>query len=213
MSEQKIVEYIKTEYDPEVILLGGSRAKDKETEKSDWDLFLFGPKKGNGGFVEFEGQRLDVTFKSWPEENKPLTIPSGPLWPLKVLLDSSEGRLQKLLTKTEEDFSKGPLTLYRSGVLERFEKLDSWRMKIEKYGDNPMVEFFYAGVFYEFAIRAWFELQDKWSLAPAEAIAVIQSEDKVFYELLTSFISLNSSGRIVSTEAILNRLNSLNGAI
>ena len=77
--EGKIIEYIKAQYNPEVILLAGSRAKGKETDGSDWDLFLLGPKKGNGGFINFEGQLLDITFKSWPEENKSLTIPSGPL--------------------------------------------------------------------------------------------------------------------------------------
>ncbi|MBI2086656.1 MAG: nucleotidyltransferase domain-containing protein [Candidatus Zambryskibacteria bacterium] len=207
--EGKIIKYIKTEHDPEVILLAGSRAKGKETSGSDWDIFLLGPKKGNGGFIDFEGERLDITFKNWPDEDKPLTIPSGPLWPLKILLDNSEGKLSKVLTKTEEDFSKGPLTLYKNGVLERFEKLDSWKLKIEKYCDNPMVEFFYAGVFYEFAIRAWFELQDKWSLAPVEAIRVIKLEDKDFYELLNSFTTSISAERIKFTKQILDRLNNL----
>lgn len=205
--EDKIIEHLKMEYEPEVILLAGSRMKGKETEKSDWDLFLLGPKKGNGGFVKFEGERLDVTFKSWPEENKSLNIPSGPLWPVKILLDKSDGRLSKVLAKTGEDFGKGPLTLYKNGVMERFEKLDSWRRKIEKYADSPMVEFFYAGIFYEFAIRAWFELQDKWSLAPTEALPIIQAGDKGFHDLLSSFVSSNSSERFKSTKNILDKLN------
>ena len=82
--EQKIVNFIKKEYDPEVILLGGSRSRGTETEKSDWDLFLLGAKKENGRFLDFQGARLDVTFKKWPEESKPLTIPYGPLWPITV---------------------------------------------------------------------------------------------------------------------------------
>lgn len=204
--ESKIIQYLKTEYEPEVILLAGSRAKGRETDKSDWDLFLLGPKKGSGGFVDFEGQLLDVTFKNWPEENKPLTIPSGPLWPLRVLLDNSGEKFTKVLAKTQEDFGKGPLALYKSGVLERFEKLDSWKSKIEKYADNPLVEFFYAGVFYEFAIRAWFELQDKWSLSPTEALPIIQKEDQVFYDLLNSFVFSTSLDRPKFTNNILEKL-------
>ena len=207
-TESNITEYLKVEFDPEVILLGGSRAKGKETEKSDWDLFLIGNKKGKAGLVEFEGQRLDITFKSWPEEDKPLTIPSGPLWPLKVLVDNSNGKLSKVLVKTEKDFGKGPLTLYKNGVLERFEKLDSWKRKIEKYADNPMVEYFYAGIFYEIAIRAWFELQDKWSLAPAESLPIIQNEDSEFYDLLVSFVSSSSRDRLKYAEPLLLKLNS-----
>lgn len=207
MIEDKIIEFLKREYDPEVILLAGSRARGKETDKSDYDLFLLGANKENGGFLEFEGARLDVTFKQWPDENKPLTIPYGPLWPVKVLLDNSQGKLQKLLTKTQEDFDKGPLALYTGGISGRFERLDSWRGKIEKYGDNPMVEFYYAGIFYEIAIRLWFEVRNKWPLTPSEGLPVIEAEDKEFYDLLVSFMSSGSSERIKFTETLFNLLN------
>lgn len=207
--ESKIIDYIKVEYDPEVILLGGSRARGSETEKSDWDLFLLGSKKENGGFLDFHGARLDVTFKKWPEENKPLTIPYGPLWPVKVLLDNSKRKLSQVLTKTEEDFCKGPLTLYREAVAGRFERLDSWKRKIEKYRDNPMVEFFYAGFFYEIAIRLWFEVRDRWPLTPAEAFPIILAEDKEFYDLLVSFMTTNTSDRLEYTEFLLKKLNNL----
>ncbi|MDB5194733.1 MAG: polymerase subunit beta [Parcubacteria group bacterium] len=207
--EEKIIDYIKNEYNPEVILLGGSRARGRETEKSDWDLFLLGSKKENGGFLDFQGARLDVTFKKWPEENRPLTIPYGPLWPVKVLLDNSDGKLLQVLAKTEEDFGKGPLTLYSEAVSGRFERLDSWRRKLEKYGDNPMVEYFYAGFFYEIAIRLWFEVRNRWPLTPAEAFPLIQSEDKGFYDLLASFMTSNPKERIKFAEVILGNLNVL----
>ncbi|MEX0919223.1 MAG: nucleotidyltransferase domain-containing protein, partial [Parcubacteria group bacterium] len=193
----------------EVILLGGSRARGTETEKSDWDLFLLGAKKENGDFLKFEGARLDVTFKKWPEENKPLTIPYGPLWPVKVLLDNSEDKLSQVLIKTKEDFGKGPLTLYREAVNGRFERLDSWKRKIGKYGDNSMVEFYYAGFFFEIAIRLWFEVRDRWPLTPSEAFPLIQKEDKEFYDLLASFMSSSSLDRLSYTESIYQKLSNL----
>jgi len=205
--KEKIIEFIKKEYDPEVILLGGSRARGAETDKSDWDLFLLGVKKENGEFLKFEDARLDVTFKKWPESNKPLTIPYGPLWPIKVLLDNSNGKLQEVLAKTKEDFSKGPLTLYNEAVNGRFERLDSWKRKIEKYGDNPMVEFYYAGFFYEIAIRLWFEVRDRWPLTPSEGLLIIEIEDKEFYDLLVLFMSSNLSDRLAYTESINQKLN------
>lgn len=207
--EEKIIAYLKAEYSPEVILLGGSRARGRENEKSDWDLFLLGSKKENGVFLDFQGARLDVTFKRWPEENKPLTIPYGPLWPVKVLLDNSQDKLSQVLAKTAEDFGKGPLTLYSEAVLGRFERLDSWKRKIEKYGDNPMVEFFYAGFFYEIAIRLWFEVRDRWPLTPAEALPLIKKEDKEFYDLLFSFMTSSPKERIAVAEFILSSLNAL----
>jgi len=207
--EQKIINYIKDTFNPEVILLGGSRAKGREKKDSDWDLFLLKPTKGKGGLVEYAGELLEITFKSWPEKNKPLTIPSGPLLPVKILFDNSNGNLQLLLDQTEEAFKKGPMVLYKNSVLERFEKLISWQRKIKKYQDHPMVEFFYAGIFYEFAIRAWFELQNKWSVSPAEAISYIKDNDKRFFELLNNFTKYNSTKRLEFTEKIMEKLNSL----
>lgn len=207
MIEQKIVDFIKQEYDPEVILLAGSRARGRETEKSDWDIFLLGSKKEIEGFQYLEGARLDITFKAWPEENKPLTIPYGPLWPVKVLLDNSQGKLANVLTKTEEVYKEGPRVLYAKGISYRFVMLESWRRKIEKYGGNPMVEFYYAGFFYEIAIRLWFEVRNKWPLTPSEGLPVIEVEDKEFYDLLVSFMSSNSSDRIKFTETLFNLLN------
>ena len=172
--EQKIIDYIKDTYSPEAILLGGSRAKGREQEVSDWDVFLLGSQKGKAGSALSDGELLDVVFKNWPEENKSLTISSGPLWPVKVLFDGSDGKLSPLLERTKEDFEKGPMVLYKDRVQEKFEKMKSFQRKIEKYQDDPMVEFFYAGVFYEFALRAWFEQQNKWSLSPAEAIPHIK---------------------------------------
>ncbi len=207
--EAKIIEFIKSEYDPEVILLGGSRAKGRETEKSDWDLFILGPKKGNGGFVDFEGQHLDITFKNWPEQGKALTIPSGPLWPLKVLLDNSGEKLSKLLKQTEENYHKGPLILYRDLVLDRLGKLESWERKMNRYADNPQVEFWYTGAFYELAIRLWLEFQNKWSLPAAEVLEVIKNDDEKFYNLLTKFLSSDSLHRQEVTQQIFKRVEGL----
>ena len=206
--ESKIIEYIKSEYNPEAILLGGSRMKGKEIEKSDWDLFLIGPRKGEKGFVEFEGQRLDVVFKPWPDDDKALTIPTGPLWPIKVVFDQSEGRLQKLLERTEAQFMKGPWVLHKELILERMQKMDSWKRKMEKYVTVPMVEFVYAGVFYQIGIQTWFEVHNMWSQSPAEALPIIEEKDKSFYDMLSAFISSSGSRRVACAEAILERLNS-----
>jgi len=204
--EQKIIDYLVRECEPEVILLGGSRSKGRETKESDWDLILIGNKKGKSGFIEFEDQLLDITFKDWPEENKPLPTPYGPLWPAKVLLDQSKGKLQKVLNKNEEDFNKGSLALYREAIVKRLKQLESWKRKMDKYAENSMVEFFYAGIFYEIAIRLWLEGRNKWSLPPSEALPIIQNEDKEFYDLLSLFTSTSPIQRISITKDILERL-------
>lgn len=205
--ESKIISYLKSEFAPDAILLGGSRAKGRATEKSDWDLFLVGAKKNTTGFVDFEGQRLDVTFKDWPQEGKPLTIPTGPLWPLNVLVDDSHGQLEKVLIATKDYLNEGPLAQHKGKIADRLGKLDSWKRKIEKYANSPMVEFVYAGIFYEVAIRVWFEVHNMWSLAPVEALPIIEQKDKDFYDSLSAFIFSTAEERPRYTETLLSMLN------
>ena len=205
--EQEIVNYLKDKYNPEVILLAGSRAKGTEKDDSDWDLFLLNSSNKKGGFFEFENEILDITIKDWPNEGSFLTIPFGPLWPVKILYNASGERLQNLLKVTEEAHKKGPMDLYKDSVLERFQKLNRWQKKLVKYSNEAMVEFFYAGVFYEFAIRAWFELQNKWPLSLSEAISIIKEKDNEFFIVLQSFITAGADKRISIAEEALKKLS------
>jgi hypothetical protein len=69
------------------------------------------------------------------------------------------------------------------------------------------VEFSYAGAFYEFVIRAWFELQDKWSTSTAEALEYINKKDKKFYQLLNDFVSRDLIKRSETANALFKLLN------
>jgi hypothetical protein len=209
--EQKIIDFLISEYQPEAVLLGGSRMKGTETEKSDWDFFLVGAKNVRNEFVQFEGQRLDVTCKEWPEKNKALTIPTGPLWPIKVILDNSHGRLENVLSATKDMFNAGPFNLHKNAVLTRLQKLDSWNRKIEKYHTDPMVEFVYAGIFYEVSIRVWFEIRDMWPKAPVEALPIIKEKDIDFYNSLSAFVASSSNERSRHSEYILKALKDTQG--
>ena len=207
--EKEIISYIRDEYNPDAIVLAGSRIKGTAQEDSDWDLWVLGSENNASGFFHFKGTLLDITTKNWPEEGKPLTTPYSPVWPLNVLWDASNGRLASLLKTTEEAFNKGPLDLYKSGVLERFAKLSRWQGKMKKYQAEPMVECFYANIFYEFAIRAWFELQNKWVLAPAESIPYIKNNDQEFFELLRTFVITESLNRGKVAQDIFRKLEAL----
>lgn len=205
--QDKIIEYLKNEYDPEAIILAGSRVTGHELKDSDWDLWLLNSaKKSKAGFLKFEDEFLDVTIKDWPEEDKFFSIPYGPLYPSKVLFAKSEERAKELIKRTKEAYNQGPLDLYKDSVMSRFSKLTRWLGKIKQNVDNPLVEFFYAGYFYEVCLRAWFEVQNKWPVSPKQGLEKIKDDDPDFYDLLESFHKSSSKNRLQIAMDILEKL-------
>lgn len=207
--QDKIINYLKDKYDPEAIVLAGSRATGHEIEGSDWDLWLLNPTKKDGaGFLKFEDQSLNVTLKDWPEGDNFLTIPYKPLWPSKFIFTKSKEKAEELIEKTKEAYSKGPLDLYKDSVMDRFKRLYRWKTKIEQNVDNPPVEFLYAGYFYEVCIRAWFELKNRWPVSPRQGLPEIKEDDQDFYNLLIDFYNSSSKDRPQIVNKILERLES-----
>lgn len=209
--EKEITEYLKEKYSPRVVILVGSRAVGTETEKSDWDIFLFCEKEYSSGFFEWSSQLLDLTFHDWPKPSDwVLTIPYGPLWPAKVLFDDTNGIFEKILGRTKTTYEIGPLKAYSIGCAERLQKLERWRGKMEKYKNEPEIQFYYAGYIYEFLVRIWFEQQNLWSEPPARALPLIKDKDLEFWKLLSGFGSTKGGEQSEITNKIVEKLYSLN---
>lgn len=208
--QAQIVGFLRKKYRPRAIVLAGSRATGKSSVDSDWDLFLFCDKKQRGGFFESNGMLLDLTFHEWPKsKDYVLTIPYGPLYPVKVLYDDTQGELKKILKRTEKVYRVGPLKSYPDGCAERLQKLDRWKGKIEKHEEHPEILFYYAGYVYEFFVRVWFEQQNLWPLPPAEAFPVMKKKDPRFWKLLSLFTTADGKGRTSLTDKIIKRLHEL----
>ena len=202
-----IVQFLREKYSPKAIVLAGSRAQGTSHEESDWDLFLYCEKDATGGFFELDGSLLDLTVRTWPlADDAILTIPYGPLFPVKVLFDDTNGVLEKMLERTEKAFHSGPLTLYPEGCAERLQKLNRWRGKLQRYAVDPEVQFYYAGFAYEFFVRVWFEQQNLWPLAPAPALSAIKQEDPAFWNLLRNFTAESGQERVETANTILKKL-------
>ena len=208
--EHQIIDYLKQVYSPKVIILAGSHATETNTDQSDWDLFLFCESEHSGGFFEWSGQLLDITIHNWPQSDDwVLTIPYGPLWPVKVLYDETNGVFDAILKRTKEKYDQGPLIAYPIGCAERLQKLDRWQGKIERYVDNPAVQFYYAGYIYEFLVRIWFEQQNLWPLPPALAFPYIKEKDPEFAQLVKDFTEVKGEKLVEVTEEIISKIKTL----
>jgi hypothetical protein len=205
--KQQLVEFLREKYHPRVIVLAGSRANGTHTADSDWDLFLFCDIKGIGGISKLNDQELDITFYEWPKpEGWIFTNPYSPVWPVEVLFDDTDGVFDTFLKQTEAVYNKGSKVAYPTGCEERLRKLDRWVGKLEKYQDNPEVQFYYTGIAYEAFVRVWFERRNLWPLPPVQALPFIRENDLKFWELLSRFAQSSGWGLVETARAIVERL-------
>lgn len=208
--DQQLIEFLKEKYRPHVIVLAGSRANGTQTADSDWDLFLFCDIKGIGEILKWNDQELDITFHEWPKsEGWIFTNPYSPVWPVKVLFDDTNGVFNTILKQTEAVYNKGSKVAYPTGCEERLQKLDRWVGKLEKYQDNPEVQFYYAGITYEAFVRVWFEQRNLWPLPPAQALPFIREKDSEFWELLSGFVKMNGQELATGARVIAGRLQTV----
>ncbi len=209
--EQEIIEYLKTKYSPRAIVLAGSRASGSNSNKSDWDIFVFSEEMQPDGFFEWQGELLDITVHIWPKPaDWVFTFPYGPVWPVKVLFDETGGEFAKILERTKTIYDQGPLVAYPIPCADRLVKLDRWKMKIEQYSGNQEVQFYYAGYIYEFLIRVWFEQQNLWPRPPAQALPYIAEKDSDYAKMLSDFTKTSGDDLARLTGIMVERLKNIN---
>jgi predicted nucleotidyltransferase len=64
--KDKIATYLKDKYDPEALILHGSRAAGQATEHSDWDIFMLDTQELPNETSRKFGAELDVAAKKLP---------------------------------------------------------------------------------------------------------------------------------------------------
>lgn len=210
--EEEIVTYLVEKYEPDLIILVGSQVVGDAVADSDWDVVLLksGGDAISGGFYNVRGQVIDVTLKDWPKEGDTLTSPFGPLWPMKVLYERNEGNAQTLIALNKNEYENGPLhSKYKESCVKRFNKLQQWEYKVNRYSDDVFVQFYYAGVFYEFAIRSWFEMRNRWPQSPPRALRFFKENDAVFLQLLSDFVSNDGKERGAIARVIIDHIDDM----
>jgi hypothetical protein len=192
LEEHKLITHLQDKYNPEIILLGGSRAKNTERVDSDWDIYLIGDYKIENEQVseEFLGEHLDIAlFPKFCLKDKVLRLFYGPVSDVKVLFDNEDNFGFQIVEATKEAYLNKPNSLTPAQILEKTSYLNRILSKIEGYKDKPEVSFFHLAQFYQIAIPFWFEFHSKWSMPVQYALPIIESVDPMFYNLLNSIIT------------------------
>lgn len=192
LEEHKLITHLQDKYKPEIILLGGSRAKNTERVDSDWDIYLIGDYKIENEEIseEFLGEHLDIAlFPKFCLKDKVIRLFYGPIRNLKVLLDNEDNLGLLIVESTEKASLNKPNLLTSLQILEKISYLNRILSKIEGYKDKPEVSFFHLAKFYQAAILFWFEFQGEWSMPVQYALPIIESIDPMFYNMLKSIIT------------------------
>ena len=147
---EKILKYLKEKYSPDIILLGGSRAKNSQRDTSDWDLYLIGDYKNYNKQIsdEFCDEFLDIALFSKKLFNKNkniLEIYYGPLENLKLLLDDYDNLGLDIIKSTNSVYKLGPKQITNSEKLDKFNYLTRILSKIIGYKHNSLVCNFFIG--------------------------------------------------------------------
>ena len=193
--EQEIVNHLKDKFNPEAIVLVGSRANGEETENSDWDLVLYVTKEHSEASEYFKGQFLDIEFIQLPVISKDhiLQTSFAPDTRMKILLDTQHKSMEMIVARTLKKYEEGPKPLTEEERDKRQRRIRRLIEKIESRPDDEGYVFTYVGAVYEFGIRYWFELQQKWSQPIYKALPYIKEHDPETYKLLKTIHGNTSS--------------------
>ena len=184
--KQKIIDYIKEIYRPVAIVLAGSRASKSFSPTSDWDFYVFTDMEFKWGFDSFEDEIIDVSIEKYPVSTDFIfNTRYHPEKFLEIVFDAtSEGLVKAAVERTQKKYSKGPGILTESEYRRLKKVMGRYIQKVESRKDMTGLAFYYLGVYYEIALRLWFQSQEKWPLSPHESIQYIKDNDLGFYKLL-----------------------------
>jgi predicted nucleotidyltransferase len=203
---KKVVEHIKERYNPFSIILHGSRAREMNKEKSDWDLYVLVKEKIDALPETFEEFGIDVEAIVVPvPDDKIISIFGGNLRVAKILFDTDYIGAN-LISQAEKIYKEGRKLDSRQYadrkyfVLRRLE-----RMKM--YENEPGIFFAHTAAFYGAILRYWFEVKSLWSEPIYIALPYIQKEDPIFYSWLETLYNNDPiMDKIKAAENIYNDL-------
>ncbi len=182
--QERIINHILEIYNPDAIILHGSRARNKEREHSDWDIILLFSKQTEvkNGREFFEGQNIEYSVHALPNADI-FGVFGAKLQNAKVLFEKDN--VGSSLLK-EADLC------YEQGVYWSQEKIDAHKLWIEgriqgmaDSVDNPLLFHKYFSDFYDRVYNYWYWLkQHKHSQPIYIATEEIAEKDPTFHRLL-----------------------------
>jgi hypothetical protein len=182
MNESDLTAHLTAKWQPEIILLGGSRALGEGTKSSDWDLYLIGNYPKRESYPEqYQGEHLDIQVR--PRSDLPgnvLQIYYGPVQSLRVLKDCPAKLGKEIVEKTRLAYEQGPQPKSAKVVVEDRDEMSRLVAKITSYAADPEACFSHLGIFHRLAIQLWFEKRLRWSLPAHKALPIIRKDDAEF---------------------------------
>jgi len=208
--QEEILTHLKEKYNPDVIILHGSRARGKERPHSDWDfIFLYSNSESlvNGREL-YKEQNIEFTSHILPVALEDIESEfSTKLQGAKVLYEQN-GKGTALLKEAEALYQKG---VYWSP--ERTENHKLWMQgRIDGMKDNiddPLFFFKYATDFYQRVFNYWYWVSQN---AFPQPIYVAEEEtrdrDPEYLELVQQFADMDTSPeeKVAIAEKIRDRL-------
>ena len=203
-----IVEYLRANFQPDSIILHGSRARGRERPHSDWDFILLykSPTTHKNGRLLIEDQNVEYYLVSLPVVNIFSTFDTK--LNKAILIFDTDDVGSKLLTIAAE--------YYNQGVHWDKEKQNSHKLWIDGRVDgmrdnteNPFIFQKYYGDFYGRVFNYWYWLVANQHSEPIYiALDEIRELDPVYFKLVTEFAdSLNEpQQKVLIAESIVSLL-------
>lgn len=191
--QETIINYLKEKYNPDAVILHGSRARGMARDHSDWDfIFLYNTASlHKSGREFFAGQNIEFSV---------VTLP------VLDILDTFSYKLHKAVVLFEKQLEgtsilKEAETIYAEGVHWTEEKIADHKLwfqgRIDGMHDNvdrPEIFYKYFSDIYPRIVNYWYFLKKQTYSEPIYvAVVEIEKEDPVFMALVSQFVNLDST--------------------
>ena len=126
---------------------------------------------------------------------------------IELLLDADDGVANKILSIAKRKYDKAPgITEEQKDYIRNH--FDRMLTRLIDYKSEPQIFFYHLSSFYIKAIRYWFEYQNRWSQPIAEALKIIEREDKIFMNGIKTIIDENKTidEKISAAEKMINSI-------
>lgn len=213
-TEQEVINHLVSKYQPEAIVIVGSRADGHARPGSDWDLYVLlspqqsAPRGPLPAPEEFDGDLLDVATIRLPIEDSEVELLFGPnLQYARVPYDNAESDGARICSHARDIYARGR-RLAPEEVQRRKHEMSRNIARMKARADEPGP--FFEAVTYVFytSHRYWYEvLHGRWSVSIHRAMDEISRLDPGFHRHLETLIeSASPAARIEAAEAIFSAL-------
>lgn len=193
-----IINYLRSQHTPQIILLGGSRATEAASKHSDWDLFCIGDyTKRGGAAARINDASLDIALvplSQIKEQNYVLRNGYAPCAGMLVLLDDADQLGAKIVSTSYKAYESGPAPIsgehrekLRLGLLRRVDR-------VATYQANPELRVEPIIAFVEKALEVYYDYRTRWSIPLKKALPQLEQESPELRSLLGKLLLWPADG-------------------